>query len=87
MDAAANSGHTTIVLYKYDHFSYPINICIVKSYLIIFEYEYEYDFLKTQYTTMIQIWKIQSKIGMNTTLKKWFHKSFLLFAMLFYHYA
>ena len=79
----SNSGYTTIVLYEYDHFSYPIHICIMKSCLIIFEYEYEYDFLKTQYTTMIQIWKIQSKIGMNTTLKKWFYKSFLLFAMLF----
>ena len=38
----ANSGYMTIVLYEYDHFSYPIHIWIVKSYLIIFEYEYEF---------------------------------------------
>ena len=32
----ANSEHTTIVLYNYDHFSYPICIRIVKLYLVVF---------------------------------------------------
>ena len=32
----ANSDYTTIVLYNYDHFSYPICVRIVKLYLVVF---------------------------------------------------
>ena len=36
---AANSGYTTIILYEYDDFLYPIGVHTVKSYLVVFRYD------------------------------------------------